>query len=183
MKPLLVSFLLLSCFNLKSQEKYHYIDPDSLTWNDYTGQPNTLRNSTACTSSAIRLSYKRKRDSISDLNIWVVFMYDSCYIKYDILFMLPYYNRYLLFNHEKNHYLITIIAAKNLLKYISNNPKLSDQEVDNLLDNSTEKAKIFQELYDIETDNSLNQIEQLQWSISITNQLNRLKGYNLSEPK
>ena len=110
-------------------------------------------------------------------------MYDSCYIKYDILFMLPYYNRYLLFNHEKNHYLITIIAAKNLLKYISNNPKLSDQEVDNLLDNSTEKAKIFQELYDIETDNSLNQIEQLQWSISITNQLNRLKGYNLSEPK
>jgi hypothetical protein len=183
MKPLII--LLFSCFSLSSysQDKYHYINPESLSWNDFKGQCDNKYNYTAITTSALRLNYKRQGDLITDVKVWVVFLYDSSCVRQEMLYKLTDIQDNYLFNHEKNHYLLNIMLAKEVKRIILNNPKMTNQDLSNLINDFNVQSSAFQIKYDTETNHSENEHSQINWNAYILNQLDGLKDIILEEPK
>lgn len=112
-----------------------------------------------------------------------MFNYDSSYIKKEYLsFKTAEENNYL-FIHEKNHYLISIIYAKRFKKFISENPKMTDNAIINLYNNNFVTLSQAEENYDRETNHSMDKEKQRIWNMQILSLLNDLKNITLEEDK
>ena|SRR5579864_9061471 len=180
---LTLSLCLLYFCTCGQKEKNHYIDPDKLSWDDYTGKIDSSHNYTAYTFSTIAINYKRTNGLLDSVYVWVRFINDSSYIKRDALAMLPESRKAYLFNHEKNHYLISIIYAKTLKKYIDQNLKMTDSAIGNLLNSYNFFSENNQLKYDDETNHALNTIAQMKWDSDLSNKMMQLKDEILEEYK
>jgi hypothetical protein len=160
-----------------------YVDPDMLQWTNYKGKMDFLSAFTAFTKSNIKviLGTSISYNPSDPPKIEVAFMQDSSWVNYFKLNQLsPRLQTYLL-NHEKIHYLITIIEAKKLKKEISDKKINNIQELFTSFNNHSQMMNERNELYDAETNHSGNVLAQNRWEIETVKELNDLKSIILDQ--
>jgi hypothetical protein len=138
---------------------------ENIDWSDYKGEINYNYSHSIAALSIFSLEYKydllpiKKTDSMK-INISVqVFFSDSSWVK-------PNKRTDYILNHEKGHLVLGLIAAKECENRINNetfNKNEYKNKIDSIFRENDSKFHKLQNLYDLETNNSINKDEQLRW--------------------
>ncbi|MEQ9303287.1 MAG: hypothetical protein RJQ14_05170, partial [Marinoscillum sp.] len=81
-------------------------------------------------------------------------------------------------NHEQYHFNITEFYARELNRFITENPSASTEQLKNKHDALRNELRVMQEMYDDETDHSLNQDIQRLWEFRIDTLLDSFDSSN-----
>jgi hypothetical protein len=185
----LITILILG-LSINSQiEQGHYIDPQKLSWLDYTGQINYNLNTTAHTHSRFLLGFSPKdsndkewKGDYKDMEIRIEFISDSSFVDWHILSYQSKEIQDYLFNHERLHYYITFLFAKKLKVYIISRKIHSIKELLKADSAYSNMSHIFNANYDQDTQHSNDTARQRFWNTTIMKGLDSLKDVKLNLP-
>ena len=157
----------------KEKDIIAWSDVDKLTWDFFKGKPHVSKQE-AITCSTIYCKYDDLDKSKLMMNI------RACFIKKEAWKKEKTPSDYLL-NHEQKHFDITEIFTRKLRKILSDtvfkNESIAKKEIPKIIRNNNKIFNAFQELYDKETNHSINKEQQDFWDKKILDELNILKDY------
>jgi hypothetical protein len=151
-------------------------DDIKLTWNEFKGVPKTNMSAVAVTASGITFEF-----SVRETNSRIVSFDSQVYAHF-----YPNKSWYIkeqgdnhILAHEQLHFDITELYARKFRKQISqlkvtNNIK---SELRQLHLNINKEVAVTQNLYDLESDNSVNREFQAKWNVYIKRELAKLEAY------
>ena len=168
--PVILLAIILFPTNCFSQsDMIHWNNQYKLKWTDFAATAETSLDAAALTAATI--SYKS------------YYVNDSLKFKVDCYFTRSKSwtkdNNDTLLKHEQGHFDITEIFARKLRKELSEIPeaKVSSNAIDRIFKNIMAEKKRMQNLYDSETNSSLNRSEQSRWEQLISDELKKLGKY------
>lgn len=148
-------------------------DVDRITWDFFKGDPPASKHE-AITCSTVYCKYEESDKSKLKMNI------RACFIKKESWKKEKTPSDYLL-NHEQKHFDITEIFTRKLRKILSDtafkNESIAKKEIPKIIRNNNKIFNAFQEVYDKETNHSINKEQQEFWDKKILDELNILKDY------
>lgn len=163
----------------KEKEIIAWSETNKLTWDSFKGKvPESKYGAITCST----IYSKFEKGKILTLNI------RACFIKKESWHKIKYSNDYLL-NHEQKHFDITEIYARKLRKILTDtsfkNETVARKEISKIIRNNNKELNAFQDLYDKETNHSINIEKQTEWDKNIERELKLLNAYqnNLIEIK
>ncbi len=168
--------LLLLWTPLQAQETIAWSATDSLVWTNFKSTPNEKMQAVALTASGLTFGYsvKQTNNLIVSFNaeVYAHFYPDKSWVKQDRE------TSYIL-GHEQLHFDITELHARMLRKELSelritNNLKRRVQQIHNRINMDMDKM---QNLYDRETNHSINVEAQRRWEKDVTEALKALEAY------
>ena len=177
MHHLIILFNLLFCFiSFNNEVTLLWREDLKLTWGDFKGEQNIESNAVAVTASGITFSYKvRKANSkIIDFtpSVEAHFYPEKSWVK------LEQADDYIL-AHEQLHFDITELHVRKLKKQIS--ALKVTQNLGSILDklhqNINKELFVMQNLYDSESNNSINKEVQNRWEVFIAKELKIYEAY------
>ncbi|MEP1489245.1 MAG: DUF922 domain-containing protein [Algibacter sp.] len=171
-------FLAICCFLCvpKDSSVMSWTESYKLTWEDFKGEPNYNFNSVAITASGISFSYsiKENNNSVVDFKteVYANFFPEKSWYKKELA------NPHIL-NHEQLHYDITELFARKFRKELEGlSPNNGIKKTFNKINNTINKELgALQDLYDTETNHSINVEAQTKWQLYITEELEKLSQY------
>ena len=157
----------------KEKEIIPWNDTIKLTWDNFKGKPKEWGNK-AITCSTIYSKYESS--DIPDLKINV----RACFIKKESWKKDKCPSDYHL-NHEQKHFDIAEIYARKLRRLLADtvfkSKMVAKKEIPKIIRNNNKSFNEFQELYDKETNHSINKEQQVLWDAKIENELTVLRNY------
>jgi hypothetical protein len=172
-------FILLSDESAKGQPVY--VNPDSLQWINFKGVIDASSPFVAFTRSWFGVTYKTSATGSISAEVKVVLIQDSSWVDYGKLNRFQSTAQAYLLNHEKIHYLLTIIEAKRLKKEILDKKILNSQDLKNAIASHLGILKTRNVQYDAETNHAKNVDAQNKWELLIKNELENLKDIQLDQ--
>jgi len=174
----LIVFTVL-CFGFKTDKPSGFLlwqNNRLLTWDDFKGKPEK-RFAAASTSYDI-LKEITKNTNGTTVNIRAVFFYYSSWKKKE------WVNESVL-AHEQKHFDIVELYARKLRKIIKETIYTSatdlENKIDALYDINDKAMDVYQDLYDDESDGSMNGDKQREWNKKIAEELKALDNYKAIE--
>ena len=152
---------------IRERDKDDYIywsENVKLTWNDFKCK-DELKSKHGASS---QIETKIRLD-LSDKNVDVIFVRNLSCKKKDAEYDLG------LLKHEQYHFNIAELFARKYRKIILEHPDTNDTEVFYKIHKDERQ---YQDLYDSETNHSLNREKQKQWEIKIDQELQKLQKYS-----
>lgn len=144
-----------------------------LTWHDFKGKPEP-RFAAATTSYDILKTVTKKGASSSEIKIAAVFFKKSSWKK------VQWINDDVL-AHEQKHFDIVELFARKLRKAVTLSKFKSHADLETklnaLYDSNDKEMDAYQDLYDEETDGSMNGDQQRAWQKKILKELKELDDY------
>ena len=179
MKFLFISFvyLILVLKNGGSiSDELYWSKTRQLTWSDFQGKIPDSTGLSAGVSVKLKLSYEINKKLISVRLICFLAKKESWY-KDTTNYAL---------NHEQTHFNIGELIARMMRKQMDSlskaKTKISINEIKTMFESYSNKLKEMQDLYDNETNHSLNFDTEIRWESMILEKLDKLKEFeNLYE--
>ena len=171
----IISFFLVS-WQIDSN-KLEWNRNRKITWEDFKGVPKINSYDEAITSSGIEFSKTYRRDTLF-IGITSYFYKINSWVKNKDA------SEYKL-KHEQVHFDISEIYARKLKKEISQlllSDTINKKYLDFLFDKFIIEMNEYQDLYDKETNHSINNEKQLEWNNKIEYQLNELEQWSQYQP-
>jgi hypothetical protein len=143
----------------------------SLTWDDFRGRPHLHSSVGAVTMSGISLSYEGTDGSM-------VATVKATFDKEESWVNMKAADDHVL-KHEQLHFDITELYARKLraaLKRVNPATSRPDRVIERLFDRYSDESKVYQEMYDKETDHSRNVKQQAVWDERIRRELAMMAG-------
>ncbi len=173
MNLILSILIFLQPFFYNTLEKSEYIDWQKnrpLTWDDFKAPVNKNSSAAATTATQITAEFSSKNNMVS-FKISCKFSKNESWSasKTDYILM-----------HEQGHFDIAEIYTRKLYKALSNHIQTFPGNIKDLniiYQNIMEQKDSYQQLYDLETKNSIDKIKQKDWLINIEKILNDLEEY------
>jgi hypothetical protein len=154
-------------------------DSTKLKWSDFKGVPdNTRIGRAASTSCYIEYNFIEKED-VAEIEVYTIFDPNGSWKRFHI--DESHIN---LLKHEQTHFDIFEIYARKFRKTISNTKLYSSgikKDLSIILDRISTECEARQDLYDQQTEHSVNRQKQLEWEKMVNEELAALQHY--SEPK
>lgn len=147
-----------------------------LNWSDFRGEPQEEIDAVAITASGLSSSFSARTSSTAlvDYTASVIahFYPDKSWYK-------PEKVNEIVLAHEQLHFDITELNARKLRKNIadSNFTLNIKSEMNHLVDKANRDLEIMQELYDSESDFSMDVVSQKKWQLYVQEELKRLSNY------
>ena len=175
-KLILPLFLFLILNSKSNEETMAWRDTYKLNWTNFRGEPKTNTDAVAVTASGITFSYSMSRTNSKIVDFTAIveahFYPDKSWYNQSVA------DAYIL-KHEQLHFDITELHVRKFRKLISqlivNNSLKST--LDRLHQNINTQLSVMQNLYDMESNNSINKEQQSKWSSYIESELNALEAY------
>jgi hypothetical protein len=166
---LLMLSTLLAAQN-KKEELLKWSADRKLTWDDYKAKPNPASDAAATTTTHLAIEYNIKgghfnyqiTSMFSKTNSWGLHKTD-----------------YIL-SHEQGHFDIAEIYARKLHQRMSEykfNRKTYSKDLKKIYNDIIEEKSEMQELYDKETNHSINRKKQAEWLLKIEEMLDETAEY------
>jgi len=173
----IITFFLFSIFlfAFKNDEEDFIIwrEDIPLSWKDFKGKPER-RFAAASTSYDILKSIHTTSDSSIVIDIKAVFLKKKSWRKKNWV-------NDLVLQHEQKHFDIVEVFARKLRKSVSENvqffSKMVSLQIDSLYKENEKALDVYQDLYDNETDGSMNGDMQRKWNLAIGEELILLNAY------
>lgn len=153
-----IVFLLLSLMNVGSND----IPYRKLTWNDFV-KVKKLPDASAEVSTAISYDYETNKP----VKVHCILERNKSFVETNSI------NDYIL-NHEQRHFDLTYIYSRKFAFLLKSEPNATEERVKEIYNNIIAEWDAEQEMYDDETDNSINKEKQDLWNRFIDNQLKAL---------
>jgi hypothetical protein len=170
-----------------------YINPDSLTWDDYKGQPRKIKSlgryieASANTNYRFLAGVKRLKAGQYSPYVSVQFCRDSSFVKSELVVSSSAVERQL-FQHELYHYKLVILYAKRLRHYLTNHPNLLKGKEKDVVSRVKELATSYSDqkekeddVYELETRNGTILPKQKLWVERIDKELKKLGFVRLDQ--
>jgi hypothetical protein len=141
-----------------------------LTWSDYKAKPNPTSDAAATTTTYVGIEYKISNDNFS--------YFIHCRFSKDRSWGL-HKTDYIL-SHEQGHFDIAELFARKLHKEMSNytfNKRSFQKDLKKIYDAIMEERESTQNLYDKETNHSINKEKQAEWLKKIQTLLKEYSDY------
>lgn len=176
MNKFLVIISLLLCFQSDSSE-FSWHENHKLKWTDFEGEPNKNSDAVAVTASGITFSYAIQKSSVRGVigfktKAFAHFYPEHSWCKKELI------NDNILL-HEQFHFNITELNVRYLREKISK-LKVSTtiaKSLDLVHIQANKDLEKMQELYDAESNYSMNSEGQKKWVVFVNKELERLKKY------
>ncbi|RLJ62567.1 hypothetical protein CLV86_2175 [Lacinutrix venerupis] len=170
----IIGFLL--CFQ-SDRSEFSWQESDKLKWSDFKGEPDISSHAAAVTASGITFSYSIEKSSIRGVTgfkakVFAHFYPEHSWCKKEVI------NDHIL-NHEQFHFNITELHVRYLREDISK-LKVSNtvaKDLDKLHKQANIDLSKMQNLYDTETNYSINKEEQAKWVTFVNTELKRLEKF------
>ena len=185
-KKLIIFFVLFLFFNFAKSQSFHketditWSDSRPLSWKDFIGNVDNESFGLALTASSIICKPYFKNDSIM---LWVesIFIPDHSWKKRTDLDSID-------LSHEQNHFNLTELFTRKLRKIINEETKFVKEghstefliKIDSIFKRITKECEETQNLYDKQTNHSMNKVEQKKWNDLIWNDLDKLNGWTFN---
>lgn len=175
----MIRFVIAICFLFSLQKDtpvLSWSESYKLTWSDFKGKPNKYVKAAAITASGISFGYsiKQSNGNVVDFTteVFAHFYPEESWYK-------PGVADHHILGHEQLHYDITELYARRFRKSIDSlKPEKDIKKVLNKLHKKTIKdLDAMQNLYDAETNYSIDYNEQLRWSLYISKKLEELSEF------
>lgn len=172
-----IIIFIFSCFKTdKSNDFLLWQDNRPLTWEDFKGKPEK-RFAAASTSYDILKDIEKKQAGTT-VKIRAVFFHYSSWKKKEWI------NESVLI-HEQKHFDIVELYARKLRKLISEIKYTSQQDLETKIDSlyklNDKAMDEYQDLYDEETDGSMNGDKQREWNKKIIDEIKKLDNFKSIE--
>ncbi len=147
-----------------------------LSWSDFVGEPQEDSDAVAITASGLSSSFSARTSSTNllDYSVSVIahFYPDRSWYK-------PEKVNEIVLAHEQLHFDITELNARKLRKSItdSNFTLNIKSQMNQLVDKTNKDLEIMQELYDSESNFSMDVESQKKWQLYVKDELERLSNY------
>lgn len=147
-----------------------------LSWSDFKGEPQEKVDAVAITASGLSSSFSARTTSTAlvDYKASVIahFYPDKSWYK-------PGKVNEIVLAHEQLHFDITELNARKLRKNITDSNFTIDikSEMNHLVDQANKDLEVMQELYDSQSDFSMDVGSQKKWQLYISEELERLSNY------
>ncbi|MDX1470837.1 MAG: DUF922 domain-containing protein [Flavobacteriaceae bacterium] len=178
MPPFKFLFLLLIVpFVLTGDEPISWKNDLQLTWDDFKGEAKLESGAVAVTASGITFSYSVKRTN--DRIIAFDAIVNAHFYPENSWYLKDKTNDQIL-KHEQLHFDITELHVRMLRKKISE-LKVSQSIKEELHELHLEANNLLREMqnkYDLESDNSINRVNQLEWEAFIESELKRYEDFS-----
>jgi hypothetical protein len=159
---------------LNPQQKNSLIEwkPDyRLTWDDFKQRPDANSSNAALTSSSIKFNFRYAGNKL-EFHIQCSFDENSSWGRVKTAYIL---------SHEQGHFDITEMYARKLNKvlkeYTVGNPNNISKDLNKIYDQTMKQLNAVQDLYDKETNFSINKMEQAEWLAKIQSEMKKLEAY------
>jgi len=167
--PLII--FVFSCFKTDKDNSYLlWQDNRPLTWDDFKGKPEK-RFAAASTCYDILKSIS-KTSTGNTITIKAVFFYYKSWKKWPLEEVLW---------HEQKHFDIVELFARKLRKQISEIKYTSQQDLENKVDALykviDKEMDEYQDLYDEESEGSMNGEKQREWNKKVIDEIKALENY------
>ena len=176
MKHILIFLLLISAF-AQSQETITWSSNYALQWPDFKGEPRINGDAVAVTASGITFGYSTTR-------------YDNGRIDYEFDIKAQFYpNRsyylkervtQITLDHERLHFDIAELHARKFRQIVAQTrfSRNIDNEVEAIYNRINRDLREMQQLYDRETNHSINIEKQKAWQEYVANQLSKFGEFD-----
>ncbi|MBK9285283.1 MAG: DUF922 domain-containing protein [Sphingobacteriaceae bacterium] len=174
MKAIVFYTLLLLVYEATAQKKdtILWVESERLTWNDFQGEPEA-RFAVASTAYDILLN-------IQQINQYTMVRVEAVFFKKKSWKKKKWISTEVL-NHEQLHFDIVELYARKLRKKIAGLKIKKFEQLKNtiqqLYEENDEEMDRFQDLYDEETDGSMNGEKQREWELKIAKELKLYQQY------
>ncbi len=167
----LIGFCSISLYQNPTIDFYTWSQKGKLNWSDFKGTPDYKSPEIAITASSVEFSYYTK-GTVIGWQVIAKYFPDRSWIKKDK--QSPY-----VLQHEQVHFDITELYARLFRKRLKESVKTSN---DILMLKSIGKDILrdwqkTQDLYDKETNHSINEQKQAEWNKKVFDQLQALKDF------
>lgn len=159
----------------KEDSKIYWSKDKLLTWGDFKGKPIKASPIAADTDSGFEL-----RSSYNSSDHLVVIELQTYFIKNKSWYK-PEKKSENLLKHEQGHFDISELFTRKLHKNISEEKikeKNISQKITELNEKFTYELHKYQDLYDKETEHSINEQKQKEWSERIAKELKEVEAYS-----
>lgn len=167
--PLLFIYLFCSAQG-DNDEVVHWNKRNKLTWNDYKGSIDEASDAAASTSTYLGIEYNFSRAGLT-YKITCSFSKNRSWGRHKSDYIL---------SHEQGHFDIAEIFARKLNSKMSSykfNAHTYQTDLRKIYQDITEEKDKFQDMYDKETNHSINTAKQEEWLKKIKTMLEELKDY------
>ena len=165
------SALFLKNANTQVGDQLYWNKTRKLTWSDFKGTPSDSSIFSAVSSIKLKFNYKIIKKRIS-VQLFSLFEKSESWYRDT--------NNYAL-NHEQIHFDIGELVIRMMRKQIDSlskeKEKLSAKAIETIFNSYSNKLKEMQELYDEETNHSINLGAQIRWDEMIYDELEKLKEF------
>jgi len=176
-------FILCCFFSLqKTPELKPWHANYNLTWQDFKGDANYNIKSAASTASGIYFRYslqqKNKKDIGFNTEVVAYFYPEKSWCKKGVV------TKHIL-NHEQIHFDITELFSRKFRQRLAHvKPQKNTKKVLNkLYATIRQELQSMQNLYDTETNHSINKVQQAKWNVFVEKALNKLDNYKSTDLK
>jgi len=131
-----------------------------LKWSDYKASPNPDSDAAASTTTYLSIEYAIRPNSFS-FRIRSLFAMNESWGRHKDAYIL---------SHEQGHFDIAEIFARKLNKRMSEykfNPRSYQRDLKRIYEQVTRETEDLQNLYDKETNHSINKAKQAEWLLRI----------------
>lgn len=171
LKPVAVCLcLMMACYGGFAQDSIAWKPDYKLKWEDFRGVPDRTSDRIAITVSNIGYSLGYNKTSYS-VKVKCVFVKRKSWTTTADSAVLV---------HEQGHFDISEIYARKLRKAFKEykfNPQTVQADLKAIFTRLNSDRRLYNELYDIETDASRNPTMQKQWNKKLADELNALKAF------
>lgn len=171
---IIIGFLL--CFQNETPE-FSWHENHKLKWSDFQDVPDVNSNAAAVTASGITFSYSIQKSSVRGITgfktkVFAHFYPEHSWCKKDLI------DDHIL-NHEQFHFNITELHVRYLRENISKlkASKSIAKELDAVHKQANADLEKMQQLYDSESNYSINKEGQQKWVVFVNKELKRLEKY------
>ncbi len=167
--------MILSHLCTAQSDTIYWNDQYHLQWKDYRGKPNPSSSAVAFTAYDIVCKIlKSQNEKQLIVEVSSIFLPDHSWHK-------NFFDSVLL-EHEHLHFAIVELFARHLRMIITQKTYQSPLHLKKTLEKKyrhiMKKMDKYQDIYDTETNYSMNIIKQKQWKEKITSELNQLSQYS-----
>lgn len=169
-------FIFISLFFLSfttDQSNHIYFDPNykepydisyrKLTWQDFKIVDDLPGDTTCLPSIGITYKYEYKNNK--------TIVHVNCFFDKSKSFVEKYYMTPSVLNHEQKHFDIAYIYSLKFIGYLKKEKYLDEKKINDIFIKVISEYYDYQLKYDLETNNSQLEKEQLHWNKLINNQL------------
>ena len=147
---------------------------NKLTWDNFKGKPDNSNNK-AITCSTVYSKYETLIPNRIIINV------RACFIKKESWKKDKHPSEYHL-NHEQKHFDIAELFARKLRKILTDSvfqtEAIARKEIPRIIRENNKTLNLYQDLYDKETNHSINKEQQGLWDVKIDKELNELEAYS-----
>lgn len=157
--------------NKNDLNQIHWKKTTKITWADFKGSSKGQSSHSAMT--VVNFSWKelKSQNKIIGLVVQNSFNKKKSWVK------IKSKNDYLL-NHEQKHFDLSEVFARQMIRYLEKESKMSISRVDKIFRRTNKKRMKMQKEYDKETNHSRNTTNQTIWDEKITDLLEKVSSYS-----